>query len=142
MDVFYNQADTAAAGPLAFGRELCVTDRSFNPNLFGSIKAITPFIGDYITVVSNAAHAYVVWGDNRDINPSANAQEDASTATDPPVPVNARSRDSNIYFQKSSSECSILTGQGLSRRNQKSISAAFDTPRPMRVIRAIVATRS
>jgi len=100
MDVFYNQADTAAAGPLAFGRELRVTDRSFNPNLFGSIKAITPFIGDYITVVSNAANAYVVWGDNRDINPTANAQEDASTATDPPALVNARSRDSNIYFQK------------------------------------------
>jgi hypothetical protein len=100
MDVFYNQADTAAAGPLAFGSELRVTDRPFNPNLFGSIKAITPFIGDYITVVSDAATAYVVWGDNRDINPSANAQEDASTATDSPALVNARSRDSNIYFQK------------------------------------------
>ena len=100
MDVFYNQADTAAAGPLAFGSEVRVTDQSFNPNLFGSIKAITPFIGDYITVVSNGDHAYVVWGDNRDINPSANAQEDASAATDPPALVNARSRDSNIYFQK------------------------------------------
>jgi len=53
-----------------------------------------------ITVVSNAANAYVVWGDNRDINPSANAQEDDSTATDPPALINARSRDSNIYFQK------------------------------------------
>ena len=100
MDVFYNQANTAAAGPLAFGSEVRVTSRSFNPNLFGSIKAVTPFIGDYITVVSNAANAYVVWGDNRDINPSANAQEDASTATDPPELINARSRDSNIYFQK------------------------------------------
>lgn len=100
MDVFYNQADTAAAGRLVFGSELRVTDRSFNPNLFGSIKAITPFIGDYITVVSDAVNAYVVWTDNRDINPSANAQEDASPATDPPELVNARSRDSNIYFQK------------------------------------------
>jgi len=100
MDVFYNQADTAAAGPLAFGRELRVSDRSFNPNLFGSIKAISPFIGDYITVVSDAVTAYVVWSDNRDINPGANAQEDASTATDPPELVNARSRDSNVYFQK------------------------------------------
>jgi hypothetical protein len=100
MDVFYNQADTAAAGRLVFGSELRVTDRSFNPNLFGSIKAITPFIGDYITVVSDAVNAYVVWTDNRDINPSPNAQEDASPATDPPELVNARSRDSNIYFQK------------------------------------------
>ena len=100
MDVFYNQAETAAAGRLVFGSELRVTDRSFNPNLFGSIKAITPFIGDYITVVSDAVNAYVVWTDNRDINPSANAQEDASPATDPPELVNARSRDSNIYFQK------------------------------------------
>jgi hypothetical protein len=100
MDVFYNQADTGAAGPLTFGPELRVTSRSFNPNLFGSIKAITPFIGDYISVVSNANNAYVVWADNRDINPTANAQEDASTATDPAVLVNPRSRDSNIYFQK------------------------------------------
>jgi hypothetical protein len=100
MDVFYNQANTAAAGPLSFGTEVRVTSRSFNPNLFGSIKAVTPFIGDYITVVSSAANAYIVWGDNRDINPSANAQEDASTATDPPELINARSRDSNIYFQK------------------------------------------
>lgn len=100
MDVFYNQANTAAAGPLTFVGDVRVTSSSFNPNLFGSIKAITPFIGDYITVVSNAANAYVVWGDNRDINPSANAQEDASTATDPPALINARSRDSNIYFQK------------------------------------------
>src|SRR2546425_1204349 len=100
MDVVYNQADTAAAGRLVFGSELRVTDRSFNPNLFGSIKAITPFIGDYITVVSDAVNAYVVWTDNRDINPSANAQEDASPATDPPELVNARSRDANIYFQK------------------------------------------
>jgi len=100
MDVFYNQADTAAAGPLVFGSELRVTDRSFNPNLFGSIKAITPFTGDYITIVSDAVNAFVVWTDNRDINPSANAQEDASPATDPPELVNAQSRDSNIYFQK------------------------------------------
>jgi hypothetical protein len=100
MDVFYNQADTAAAGPLTFGSEVRVTDVSFNPNLYGSIKAITPFIGDYITLVSNAANAYIVWGDNRDINPTANAQEDANPATDPPALINARSRDSNIYFQK------------------------------------------
>ncbi len=100
MDVFYNQADTAAAGPLTFGSEVRVTSGSFNPNLYGSIKAITPFIGDYITVVSNGANAFVVWTDNRDINPTANAQEDASTATDPPALINARSRDSNVYFQK------------------------------------------
>src|SRR5581483_9225427 len=100
MDVFYNQADTAAAGPLTFGSETRVTSGSFNPNLYGSIKAITPFIGDYITVVSNGANAFVVWTDNRDINPTANAQEDASTATDQPALINARSRDSNVYFQK------------------------------------------
>jgi hypothetical protein len=100
MDVYYNQANTAAVGPLAFGSAVRVTSSSFNPNLFGSIKAVTPFIGDYITVVSNATNAYVVWGDNRDINPTANAQEDTSVATDPPALINARSRDSNIYFQK------------------------------------------
>jgi hypothetical protein len=100
MDVYYAQADTAAPGPLTFGRELRVTERSFNPNLFGSIKAITPFIGDYLTVVANADTAFVVWADNRDVNPSANAQEDADPTTDPPALINIRSRDANIYFQK------------------------------------------
>ena len=100
MEVFYNQADTGAGGPLGFGRELRVTEHPFNPNLFGSIKAITPFIGDYITVVSDAAAAYLVWTDNRDVNPSANAQEDTDVTTDPPELVNARSRDANVYFQK------------------------------------------
>lgn len=100
MDVFYAQADTGAPGPLTFGPELRVTDRAFNPNLYGSIKAITPFIGDYIGVAANANTAFVVWADNRDINPSANAQEDADPTTDPPALINRRSRDANIYFQK------------------------------------------
>jgi len=100
MDVFYSQAGTAAPGALAFGQELQVTERSFNPNLFATIKAISPFIGDYIAVVANATTAFVVWGDNRDINPSANSQEDADPTTDPPSLINVRSRDSNIYFQR------------------------------------------
>lgn len=100
MEVFYDQASTTAAGPLAFGSDLAVTDDSFNPNTYGSIKAITPFIGDYIAVAATASTAYVVWADNRDVNPTLNAQEDASTATDPPALINARSRDANIYFDR------------------------------------------
>lgn len=100
MDVVYAQADTSDAGPLAFSSELRVTSQSFNPNLYGSIRAITPFIGDYIAVAVNATHAFVVWGDNRDINPSKNALEDADPATNLPALINKRSRDSNIYFQK------------------------------------------
>jgi hypothetical protein len=100
MDVYYNQAATAAAGPLAFGSELRVTDQSFNPNLWGSIKAITPFIGDYIGLAADATTAYAVWTDNRDINPTANAAEDADPTTDPPSLINARSRDANVYFDK------------------------------------------
>jgi hypothetical protein len=100
MDVFYNQANTGAAGPLAFGTELKVTSQSFNPNLFGSIKAISPFIGDYTAVVANPTDAFLVWTDNHDINPTANGSEDADPTTDPPALINARSRDSNIYFQK------------------------------------------
>jgi hypothetical protein len=100
MDVFYAQASTGAAGPLAFGPELRLTEQSFNPNLLGSIRAITPFIGDYVSVAANATTAYAVWGDNRDINPSANAQEDGDPATNPASLINVRSRDSNIYFQK------------------------------------------
>jgi len=100
MDVFYNQADTARPGPLSFGPELRVTSQSLNPNLFGTIKAIRPFIGDYISLAANATTAFVVWTDNRNINPTLNAQEDTDVTTDPPSLVNARSRDSNIYFQK------------------------------------------
>jgi len=100
MDVYYAQASTAAAGALSFGPELRVTSQSFNPNLYGSIKAISPFIGDYIGMAAKTTNAYVVWTDNRDINPTANAAEDANPATDPPALINARSRDSNIYFQK------------------------------------------
>ena len=100
MDVFYNQASTGAAGPLAFGSELRVTDQSFNPNLWGSIKAITPFIGDYVGLAADATTAYAVWADNRDDNPTANAAEDADAATNPPALINARSRDANIYFDK------------------------------------------
>jgi hypothetical protein len=51
-------------------------------------------------VVANADTAFVVWADNRDVNPSANAQEDADPTTDPPALINIRSRDANIYFQK------------------------------------------
>jgi len=100
MDVFYAQARTAARGPLGFGPSLRVTSQSFNPNLFGSIKAISPFIGDYIAMAATAATAFIVWTDNRDINPTLNAEEDADVATDPPALVNGRSRDSNVYFQR------------------------------------------
>jgi hypothetical protein len=100
MEVFYDQASTTAAGPLAFGADLAVTDDSFNPNTYGSIKAITPFIGDYIAVAATPTTAYAVWTDNRDVNPSLNAMEDASVATDPPALINARSRDANIYFDR------------------------------------------
>jgi hypothetical protein len=100
MDVFYDQASTTAAGPLAFGTDLRVTDDSFNPNTYGSIKAITPFIGDYVAVAATPTTAYAVWTDNRDVNPALNAMEDASTTTDPPALINARSRDANIYFDK------------------------------------------
>ena len=100
MDVYYNQAATGAAGALAFGSELRVTDQSFNPNLWGSIKAITPFIGDYIGLTADATRAYAVWTDNRDINPTASAAEDADPTTDPPSLINARSRDANVYFDK------------------------------------------
>ena len=100
MDMYYNQANTAAAGPLAFGTELLVTSQSFNPNLFATIKAINPFIGDYTGMVANGANAFIVWTDNRDMNPTANAQEDTDQTTDPPALINVRSRDSNIYFQK------------------------------------------
>jgi hypothetical protein len=100
MEVFYDQASTTAAGALTFGDDLAVTDDSFNPNTYGSIKAITPFIGDYIAVAATATNAYVVWTDNRDVNPTLNAAEDADTTTDPPALINARSRDANIYFDK------------------------------------------
>ncbi len=98
MDVFYNQR-TSANCTFAWGRELKVTSQSFNPNLFGSIKAITPFIGDYIAVAATARRALVVWADNRDINGAANAQEDTDTTTDSAALINARSRDSNVYLQ-------------------------------------------
>jgi hypothetical protein len=100
MDVFYNQADTATPGALTFGSELRVTDQSFNPNLWGSIKAITPFIGDYVGLVADATSAYAVWTDNRNDNPTANAAEDADPTTDPPSLINVRSRDANVYFDK------------------------------------------
>jgi hypothetical protein len=100
MDVYYAQASTAAAGPLTFSAALRVTSQSFNPNLFATIKAVNPFIGDYISVAATAANAYIVWTDNRDINPTLNALEDEDVTTDPPALVNNRSRDSNIYFQK------------------------------------------
>ena len=100
MDVFYAQASTSGAGALTFGPELTVTTQSFNPNLYGSIKAFTPFIGDYISLAATTDSAFVVWTDNRDVNPTLNAQEDADATTDPPALINNRSRDSNIYFQK------------------------------------------
>ena len=100
MDVYYNQASTTASGPLSFGSEVRVTDQSFNPNLYGSIKAITPFIGDYVGLAANATNAFAAWTDNRDINPTANAAEDADPTTNPPSLINARSRDANVYFDK------------------------------------------
>lgn len=98
MEVFYDQASTAGTDPLAFGTDLRVTDDSFNPNTFGSIKAISPFIGDYIGLAANATTAFAVWTDNRDVNPTQNAAEDADVTTDPPALINDRSRDANIYF--------------------------------------------
>ena len=77
-----------------------MTDHSFNPNTYGSIKAVTPFIGDYIAVAATASTAYIVWTDNHDVNPTLNAQEDADATTDPPTLINARSRDANIYFDR------------------------------------------
>ena len=77
-----------------------MTSQSFNPNLYSSIKAVSPFIGDYNFVAVTPTDAYIVWTDNRDVNPTANAQEDDSVATDPPALINVRSRDSNIYFQR------------------------------------------
>ena len=100
MDVFYDQASTTAAGALAFGTDLAVTDDSFNPNTYGSIKAITPFIGDYVGLAATATAAYAVWTDNRDVNPTLNAQEDEDATTDPPALINQRSRDANIYFDR------------------------------------------
>jgi hypothetical protein len=100
MEVFYDQASTTAPGPLAFGTDLAVTDDSFNPNTYGSIKAITPFIGDYISLAASATTAFAVWTDNRDVNPTLNAEEDAVTTTNPPALINARSRDANVYFDK------------------------------------------
>jgi hypothetical protein len=100
MDVFYNQADTGTPGPLTFGTELPLTSQSFNPNLFATVKAVNPFIGDYIGVAATATTAYAVWADNRDINPTANALEDLDASTDPPALINDRSRDANIYFQR------------------------------------------
>lgn len=101
LDLFYTQTDTSnTAAPLSFASELQVTSQSFNPNLFATIKALRPFIGDYISLVANGANAYLVWTDNRDINPSQNALEDFDQTTDPPSLINARSRDANIYFQK------------------------------------------
>jgi hypothetical protein len=112
MDVYYNQIPTAGlVAAEAWEGELRLTTGSWNPNLWGSIKAISPFIGDYIAVAADAGSAYAVWADNRDINaavqrcdegedPAAGDCEDASVTTDPPTLINQRSRDSNIYFQK------------------------------------------
>jgi hypothetical protein len=100
MDVYYNQASTTAGGALSFGTEVRVTDQSFNPNLYGSIKAITPFIGDYVGLAANATTAFAVWTDNRDVNPTANAAEDSDPTTNPASLINSRSRDANIYFDK------------------------------------------
>jgi hypothetical protein len=100
MDVYYDQASTGAAGALGFGVDLRVTDQSFNPNTYGSIKAITPFIGDYIGLAATATSGYAVWTDNRDVNPTLNAMEDDDPTTNPPALINARSRDANIYFDK------------------------------------------
>jgi BNR/Asp-box repeat len=100
MDAFYDQASTTASGPLSFGTDLQITDHAFNPNTYGSIKAITPFIGDYIGLAATATTAYAVWTDNRDVNPTANAAEDADPNTNPPALINVRSRDANIYFDK------------------------------------------
>lgn len=98
MDVFYNQRTSTNCIP-GWGAELRVTSQSFNPNLYGSIKAITPFIGDYIAVGATAGRALVVWADNRDVNGTANAAEDDDITTDPAALINVRSRDSNVYFQ-------------------------------------------
>lgn len=100
MDIFYSQAVTNSVGRHAFQAERRVTSQSFNPNLFATIKAINPFIGDYIFVVANSQSAFIVWADNRDINPTLNALEDTDVTTDPPDLINKRSRDSNVYFAR------------------------------------------
>ncbi len=112
MDVYYNQISTSGLNAdSSWGTELRLTDGSWNPNLWGSIRALTPFIGDYISVVADGSDAFAVWADNRDINaerqrcdagedPAAGQCEDAVVSTNPPALINARSRDSNVYFQK------------------------------------------
>ncbi len=109
MDVYYAQADTAAAGPLSFAAPIRVTSQSFNPNLDASILAHTPFIGDYIFVAATSNKAYVVWADNRDINDAAGIngalyQGDTLPCPAPcpslaPSLVNQRAVDSNVYFE-------------------------------------------
>ena len=100
MDVFYDQASTTAAGPLGFGADLRVTDQSFNPNTYGSIKAITPFIGDYVAASGHRDRG--VRGLDRQSRRQSDPQRDGGhdPTTDPPALINARSRDANIYFDR------------------------------------------
>jgi hypothetical protein len=51
-------------------------------------------------MAATPSDAFIVWTDNRDVNAEKNAQEDDDVSTDPPSLINARSRDSNIYFQR------------------------------------------
>jgi hypothetical protein len=58
-----------------------------------------PRISDYIAAAATPTTAYAVWTDNRDVNPSLNAMEDASVATDPPALITALARREHLFRQ-------------------------------------------
>jgi hypothetical protein len=114
MDVFYNQANTAAAGPFVVRDRRARHKQVFNPNLFGSIKAVTPFIGDYITVVSKRQQCVRRLGRQPRHQPEREwPRKIASTATDPPALINGpiarleyllpEDRQMNRYLRRSPS---------------------------------------
>jgi hypothetical protein len=47
---------------------------------------------------TTAMRAHVVWTDNRDVDPTLNANEDADATTDPPALINARLARRQIYL--------------------------------------------
>ena len=81
---------TVSSRRIAFGTDLAATDHPFSPNTYSSIKAITPFMGDYIAVAATATTAYAVWTDNRVVNPTLNATEDADATTNPASLINGK----------------------------------------------------
>jgi hypothetical protein len=81
MEVFYDQASTTAAGPLASApTSPSPTTRSTRTPTARSRRS-RPFIGDYIAVAATATKALIVWTDNRDVNPTLNAAQDADATT-------------------------------------------------------------